>query len=62
MGIGAICCGAGSHHMRAMAEALGRNVPESEYSFEIKLHPIFGDSKVQGKNYVECLDGPGIEA
>ena len=27
-----ICCGAGPHHVRAMAEALGREVPASEYS------------------------------
>ena len=56
-----ICCGAGPHHVRAMAEALGRKVPASEYSPEIKLHPIFGDSAVQRKNYVECLYGPGLE-
>jgi hypothetical protein len=27
-----ICCGAGSHHVRAMAEALGREVPAGKYS------------------------------
>jgi betaine-homocysteine S-methyltransferase len=27
-----ICCGAGPHHVRAMAEALGRTVPASRYS------------------------------
>lgn len=53
-----ICCGAGPHHVRAMAEALGRTVPASKYSPDIKLHPIFGDQQVQRQNYVECLYGP----
>jgi betaine-homocysteine S-methyltransferase len=56
-----ICCGAGPHHVRAMAEALGRTVPASEYAPEIKLHPIFGDQQVQRQNYVECLYGPMSE-
>ncbi|BBO71057.1 hypothetical protein DSCA_49870 [Desulfosarcina alkanivorans] len=53
-----ICCGAGPHHVRAMAEALGRLVPASEYSPDIGLHPIFGDQQVQRQNFVECLYGP----
>ncbi|BBO75681.1 hypothetical protein DSCW_30980 [Desulfosarcina widdelii] len=53
-----ICCGAGPHHVRAMAEALGRTVPASEYSPAIDLHPIFGDQNSQRKSYVECLYGP----
>jgi len=53
-----ICCGAGPHHVRAMAEALGRTVPAGEYSPEIKLHPIFGENQAQRQNYVECLYGP----
>ncbi|MCF8106852.1 MAG: homocysteine S-methyltransferase family protein [Desulfohalobiaceae bacterium] len=36
------CCGAGPHHIRAMAEALGRIVPASKYSPDMKLHPIMG--------------------
>ena len=36
-----ICCGAGPHHVRAMAEALGREVPASRYSPSIELHPMF---------------------
>jgi hypothetical protein len=42
-------------NVRAMAEALGRTVPDSEYSPELKLHPIFGDQQVQRQKYVECL-------
>ncbi len=49
-----ICCGAGPHHVRAMAEALGRNVPASEYSPNMALHPILGDEKSQRKEYLEC--------
>jgi betaine-homocysteine S-methyltransferase len=36
-----ICCGAGPHHVRAMAEALGRDVPASKYSPAMDLHPMF---------------------
>ena len=36
-----ICCGAGPHHVRAMAEALGREVPASKYSPSMDLHPMF---------------------
>jgi betaine-homocysteine S-methyltransferase len=36
-----ICCGAGPHHVRAMAEALGRTVPASKYSPSMELHPMF---------------------
>ena len=38
------CCGAAPHHIRAMAEALGRTVPASRYSPELQLHTIIGDS------------------
>jgi len=37
-----ICCGAGPHHVRAMAEALGRTVPASAYSPSMDLHPVLG--------------------
>src|SRR5215469_2440435 len=36
-----ICCGGGPHHVRAMAEALGRDVPASKYSPSMDLHPMF---------------------
>ncbi len=45
-----ICCGGAPHHVRAMAEALGRDTPASRYSPAIELHPVLGtqhgDSKV----------------
>ena len=37
-----ICCGGGPHHVRAMAEALGREAPASRYSPAIELHPVLG--------------------
>jgi betaine-homocysteine S-methyltransferase len=52
-----ICCGAGPHHVRAMAEALGRSVPASEYSPAVDLHPVFGDEDYTRRHYVECLFG-----
>jgi betaine-homocysteine S-methyltransferase len=39
-----ICCGAGPHHVRAMAEALGRETPASRHSPAIDLHPVLGTS------------------
>lgn len=38
------CCGAAPHHIRAMAEALGRVVPASKYSPQLEKHTIIGDS------------------
>ena len=37
-----ICCGGAPHHVRAMAEALGRETPASRYSPAIELHPVLG--------------------
>jgi betaine-homocysteine S-methyltransferase len=55
-----ICCGAGPHHVRSMAEALGRKVPASKYSPDINLHPVFGNQDVKKQHYVECLLGPNM--
>ncbi|MFP4111727.1 MAG: homocysteine S-methyltransferase family protein [Candidatus Woesearchaeota archaeon] len=46
-----LCCGAGPHHIRAMAEELGRTVPASKYSPDMKLHGLYGTDKVVRKNY-----------
>jgi betaine-homocysteine S-methyltransferase len=43
-----ICCGGSPHHVRSMAESLGRTVPASHYSPDLSLHPILG-SDVQEK-------------
>jgi betaine-homocysteine S-methyltransferase len=42
-----VCCGGGPHHVRAMAEALGRSTPASRYSPAIDLHPVLGDAAAQ---------------
>jgi betaine-homocysteine S-methyltransferase len=39
-----VCCGGAPHHVRAMAEALGRTPPASRYSPDLSLHPILGDN------------------
>ncbi|MGD8623887.1 MAG: homocysteine S-methyltransferase family protein [Anaerolineae bacterium] len=36
------CCGAAPHHVRSMAEALGRTVPASRYSPDMSMHPMLG--------------------
>jgi betaine-homocysteine S-methyltransferase len=41
-----VCCGGGPHHVRAMAEALGRVTPASRYSPAIELHPVLGTGPV----------------
>lgn len=38
------CCGTAPHHIRAMAEVLGRTVPASKYSPQLEMHTIIGDS------------------
>ena len=55
-----LCCGAGPHHIRAMAEALGRKVPASPYSPELSLHPVFGEEASKKQHYIECLYGPNV--
>jgi betaine-homocysteine S-methyltransferase len=40
-----ICCGGGPHHVRAMAEALGRDTPASRYSPALDLHPVLGAAR-----------------
>ncbi|MFC2015582.1 homocysteine S-methyltransferase family protein [Chloroflexota bacterium] len=37
-----VCCGGAPHHVRAMAEALGRTVPASKFSPDMSLHPALG--------------------
>lgn len=37
-----LCCGAGPHHVRSMAEALGRKPPASRYSPDMSKHAYMG--------------------
>jgi betaine-homocysteine S-methyltransferase len=38
-----VCCGAGPHHIRAMAEALGKSPPASRYTADMSKHYALGD-------------------
>jgi betaine-homocysteine S-methyltransferase len=40
-----ICCGAGPHHIRALAESLGRHPEASKYSVDMSKHAFFGTHK-----------------
>jgi betaine-homocysteine S-methyltransferase len=37
-----VCCGAGPHHIRSVAEALGRRPPASRYSPDMSRHAFLG--------------------
>jgi betaine-homocysteine S-methyltransferase len=37
-----VCCGAGPHHIRSLAEALGRTPPASRYSADMSKHAFLG--------------------
>lgn len=37
-----VCCGAGPHHIRAMAEALGRTPPASRFTADMSKHAFLG--------------------
>ena len=39
-----VCCGGGPHHVRSMAEALGRRPPASRYSPDMSKHYALGDN------------------
>jgi betaine-homocysteine S-methyltransferase len=46
-----VCCGAGPHHIRSMAEALGRTPPASRYTADMSKHAFLGsDSTLREHN------------
>jgi betaine-homocysteine S-methyltransferase len=53
-----VCCGAGPHHIRALAEAVGKHPPASKYSPDMSKHAFLGSheriKKVQ-KDYANKL-------
>jgi betaine-homocysteine S-methyltransferase len=46
-----ICCGAGPHHIRSMAEALGRRPPASRYSPDMSKHAYQGTDDIIPEYY-----------
>jgi betaine-homocysteine S-methyltransferase len=60
LGVGylGVCCGAAPHHIRAMAEALGRTPPAGRFSADMSKHYALGtDASLKSENqgYVERL-------
>ena len=53
-----VCCGAGPHHIRALAEAAGKRPPASKYSADMSKHAFLGSHeriKQVQKDYAEKL-------
>jgi betaine-homocysteine S-methyltransferase len=53
-----VCCGAGPHHIRALAEAVGKHPPASKYSADMSKHAFLGSHeriKQVQKDYAEKL-------
>jgi betaine-homocysteine S-methyltransferase len=48
-----VCCGAAPHHVRAMAEAVGRTPPASQYSADMSKHAYFGTDETLKTENVE---------
>jgi betaine-homocysteine S-methyltransferase len=46
-----LCCGAGPHTVRALAEALGRTPPASRYSADMSKHAFLGTDEVIPTTY-----------
>jgi betaine-homocysteine S-methyltransferase len=53
-----ICCGAAPHHIRAVAESLGRTPPASRYSADMSKHTYLGTDatlKAENQAYADWL-------
>jgi len=53
-----VCCGAGPHHIRALAESVGKHPPASRYSADMSKHAFLGSHeriKQVQKDYAEKL-------
>jgi betaine-homocysteine S-methyltransferase len=48
-----ICCGCAPHHVRAMAEALGRTPSASRFSADMSKHAYYGTSERINRHYQE---------
>jgi betaine-homocysteine S-methyltransferase len=52
-----VCCGAGPHHIRSLAEALGRTPPASQYSPDMSKHALLGTDPRVRSEYQELGRG-----
>lgn len=53
-----VCCGAGPHHIRALAESVGKTPPASKYSADMSKHAFLGTHdrlKTVQKEYADKL-------
>lgn len=50
-----VCCGAAPHHIRSMAEALGRTPPASRYSADMSKHAFLGTDPSLKKENIEFV-------
>jgi betaine-homocysteine S-methyltransferase len=53
-----VCCGAAPHHVRSMAEALGRTPPASRYTADMSRHAYLGTDptlRAENRDYAERL-------
>ena len=48
-----VCCGAGPHHIRAVAEAAGKVPPSSRYSPDMSKHSFLGSDPLIARTYQE---------
>jgi betaine-homocysteine S-methyltransferase len=51
-----VCCGAGPHHIRSLAEAVGRTVPASRYSADMSKHSFLGTDPALRPDYQAYAD------
>jgi betaine-homocysteine S-methyltransferase len=51
-----VCCGAGPHHIRAVAEGLGRTPAASRYSPDMSKHAFFGTDERVPREYKEYAE------
>jgi len=51
-----VCCGAGPHHIRGVAEGLGRTPPASRYSPDMSKHAFLGTDVRIPQEYKEYAD------
>jgi len=51
-----VCCGAGPHHIRSVAEALGRTPPASRFTADMSKHAFLGTDERVKQEYREYAD------